>query len=114
MSLLAAWVLYPLVLAALCGGLGLLLDAISGQRLPGVLIAPVGLAAMVVLGVATTLTEAIAPLTAPLAVALAIVGLILSLPWRFDRFDPWAAGTALAVFALYAAPVALSGHPTFA
>ena len=114
MSLFSAWIVYPLVLALLCGGLGLLVDAISGRRLPGTLIAPLGLAAMVVVGVVTTLTETTASLTMPLLVALAVVGLILAFPWRFGRPDYWAAGAALAVFAVFAAPVVLSGEPTFA
>ncbi|MEX2448678.1 MAG: hypothetical protein WD404_08045, partial [Solirubrobacterales bacterium] len=63
MSLFVAWVVYPLVLLALCLGLGLLVDVLSGWRLPGALLAPVGLAAIVVVGQFTTLAEATAELT---------------------------------------------------
>ena len=114
MSMFVAWVVYPLVLAALCGGVGLLVDVLSGRRLPGPLIPPVGLAAIVVAGQFTTLGNATAELTMPLIVALAVLGAGLSLPWRFGRPSWWAAGTALAVFAVFAAPVVLSGEPTFA
>jgi hypothetical protein len=114
MSLFAAWVVYPLVLLALCAGLGLLVDALCGRRLPGALVAPVGLAAIVVLGQFTTAVDATAQLTVPLLVLLAVLGAGLSLPWRFGRPDPWPVAAALAVFAVFGAPVFLSGHPTFA
>lgn len=114
MSAFVAWVLYPLVLLGLCGGVGLLVDAISGRRLPGVLVAPVGLAAIVVVGQFTTLTDATAGLTMLAVVALAVIGAALALPWRFGRPDHWPIAAALAVFAIYAAPVVLSGEPTLA
>jgi hypothetical protein len=114
LSLLVAWIVYPLVLLALCLGLGLLVDVLGGRRLPGALLAPVGLAAIVVVGQFTTLFDATAELTVPLLVLLAVLGAGLALPWRFGRPDPWAAGAALAVFAVFAAPVVLSGAATFA
>jgi hypothetical protein len=113
-SLFLAWAVFPLVLLALCAGLGLLVDLLSGRRLPGVLIAPTGLAAFVVVGGFTTLTDSTAELTAPLVVVLAILGAGLSFPWRFSRPDPWPTAAALGVFAVFAAPVVLSGEPTFA
>jgi hypothetical protein len=113
-SLFAAWALFPLVLVLLCAGLGLLVDLICGRRLPGVLVLPVGLAAIVVVGGFTTIADATAELTAPLLAALAVLGFGLSLPWRFGRLDPWAAAAALGVFFVFGAPVILSGDPTFA
>jgi hypothetical protein len=112
--MLAAWVLFPLVLAALCAGLGLLVDLLCGRRLPGALVLPAGLAAIVVVGGFTTLADATAELTAPLLAALAVLGAGLSLPWRFGRPDPWALAAALGVFLVFGAPVILSGEPTFA
>lgn len=114
MSLFVAWVLFPLVLLALCVGLGLLVDVLCGRRLPGVLIAPAGLAAIVVVGQFTTISGATAELTVPLVVLLAVLGAGLSIPWRFGRPDPWPSAVALAVFAVFGAPVFLSGEPTFA
>jgi hypothetical protein len=114
MSMFAAWVLYPAVLAALCAGLGLLVDLLGGRRLPGALIAPVGLAAMVVVGQFTTLGDATAELTVPVVVVLAVLGAGLSLPWRFGRPDPWPIAVAVGVFLVFGAPIILSGHPTFA
>lgn len=114
MSLFTAWIVYPLVLALLCGGIGLGVDLLTGRRLPGALVLPVGLATVVVVGGFTTVTDATAELTVPVVVALAVFGGGFSLPWRFGRPDPWAAAAALAVFLVFGAPVFLSGDPTFA
>lgn len=114
MSLFAAWLIYPLVLLALCAGLGLLVDALGGRRLPGVLIAPVGFAAVIVVGQFTTWSDATAELSVPLLAFLAVLGAALSVPWRFGRPDPAPVAVAVAVFAVFAAPVVLSGEPTFA
>lgn len=112
--MLVAWLVFPLVLAALCAGLGLLVDALSGRRLPGVLVAPAGLVAMVVVGGVASLAGAGIALTATALIVAAGLGPLSALPWRFGRPDPWAAGSAFAVFALFAAPVVLYGDPTFA
>ncbi len=112
--MLVAWLAFPLALAAICAGLGLLLDALGGRRLPGALVVPAGFAGLIVIAQAMALVDATAPYAASLAIVLAAVGLIASLPWRFGRPDPWPIGAALAAFALFAAPVLLSGHPTFA
>ena len=111
--MIVAWVASPLALAALCAGLGLLADALSGRRLPGTLVAPAGLVAMVALGALAGLAGAGIALTATALIVAAGLGPLAALPWRFGRPDPWAAGAALAVFALFA-PVVLSGDPTFA
>jgi hypothetical protein len=113
MSMLAAWVAYPLVLLAICGGLGLLLDAICGKRLPGALIFPAGLAMTIVIAQFPTRLDATAELTVPLLLLPAALGLVLSLPWRFGRPNPWAVGVPLAVFLVFGAPVIFTGHPTF-
>jgi hypothetical protein len=114
MSFFAAWIAYPLLLLALCVGIGLLVDAIGGRRLPGALIPPVGLAAIVVLAQFLTLGGAIAELIVPVTCFLAVLGAGVSLPWRFGRPDPWPTAVALAVFAAFAAPIALTGEPGFA
>jgi hypothetical protein len=114
MSLFAAWVLYPLVLLALCVGVGLGVDLLSGRRLPGALVAPAGLAAIVVIGLFTTWDAALAPLTVPAILLAAVLGGGLSWPWRYGRPDPWPAAVAIGVFLVFGAPVILSGHPTFA
>ncbi|HEX3266977.1 MAG TPA: hypothetical protein VHQ98_03225 [Gaiellaceae bacterium] len=60
-----------------------------------------------------TLADATAELAGPLVVGLAVAGLLLSAPWR-ERPDPWAYGAAAGVFAVFAAPIVLSGQATFA
>jgi hypothetical protein len=114
MSLFTAWIIFPLVLLALCTGLGLLVDVACGRRLPGVLVPPMGLAALVVVGDFTTATDATAELTVPLVLVLAVLGAGLSLPWRFGRPDPLPIAVAVSVFVVFGAPVILSGNPTFA
>ena len=114
MSMFVAWVLYPFVLLALCVGVGLAVDLLCARRLPGALVAPAGLAAIVLTGEFTTLSAATAPLTVPLICTLAVLGAGLSLPsWRFGRPDPWVSGAALGVFIVFGAPVLASGQPTF-
>ena len=68
---------------------------------------------MILAGQFATLTDATAELAGPLVVALALVGLLLSRSWRrLPR--PWALAAAVGVFAVFAAPVVLSGRATFA
>ena len=114
MSLFIAWVAFPLVLALLSLGCGLLLESISGVDLPGVLVLPVGFAMIVVAIEFATMTSATASLSSPLVVALAVAGLALSVPWRREAVDGYAAAAAVAVFAAFAAPVVLSGEATLA
>jgi hypothetical protein len=114
MSMFVAWVVYPVVLALLCGGVGLLVDLLGGRRLPGTLILPVGFAGIVLVGQLTTLGSGTADLTVPVLLFLAVLGAGFSLPWRFGRPGGWAIAAPLGVFCVFAAPVVLSGHPTFA
>jgi hypothetical protein len=77
------------------------------------LLAPVGFAALVLLAQAASLVGASVGAISTGLVVLAGLGVAASMPWRFGRPDPWAASAALAAFALIAAPVLLSGAPTF-
>jgi hypothetical protein len=112
--MLISWIVFPLVLCLLSLGCGLLLERASGVRLPGVLLLPAGFAVIVVVGLFTIMSDSTAELTAPLVVVLAVVGLVLSPPWRRGPLDLGAVCCAVGVFAAYAAPVALSGQETFA
>src|SRR5688572_14078205 len=114
MTMLVAWVVFPTVLAVLSLGCGLLLERASGVRLSGPLLVPAGLAVVIVAASFATMDDATAELAAPLVVALAVAGYGLSLPLRAHRLDLWWLGSALAVFAAFAAPVVASGDPTFA
>ena len=100
-------------MAVLAFGCGRLVELAAGERLPGPLVLPVGFALVVLAGQFATLTGATAELAAPLATALAVVGLLLG-PIRRARPDFWSLGAAVSVFAIFAAPVVLSGEATFA
>lgn len=115
MDLLAAWLLYPLALVLLSLGFGLLMARIAGWRYPGVLLLPVGFAALAALTRLLAQEGATAPLALPAVVVLAVGGIALERAWlRSLRPDPWIVLAALGVFAVFAAPVVMSGTPTFA
>jgi hypothetical protein len=112
MTLLICWLVFPIVLGLLCLGCGLLLERAAGIRLPGVLLVPVGFAVIVIAAQIATSSDATAELATPLVVALAAAGFVLG-AWRGRTVDGWALGAALAVFAVFAAPVVLTGEATF-
>jgi hypothetical protein len=112
--LLISWFIFPVLIGAVALGCGLLLEQASGTRLPGVLIMPGGLAVVVVIGLFFVATDATASLATPVLVFLAAAGFTLTPPWRRGRIDLWAVACAAAVFAIYAAPIVLSGEATFA
>jgi len=97
-------------------GCGWLLEALSGDRLPGPLLVPAGLALVILVATFTTLDDTTAPATMPAVVTLAIVGALLRLrrgPKRV-RVDWWATAAAVVAFLAYGAPVLASGAATFA
>ncbi len=108
-----SWLLFPILLAALCLGCGLLLEALVGRRLPGALLAPAGFALLLVIAGILTSRGETAPLATPAVVLAALAGAALAYPYKGRRLERWALAAALAVFAAYAAPVVLSGDPTF-
>ena len=113
MALFIAWLVVPLVLGALSLGCGLLVERAAGLTLPGALLLPLGLALVIVEADLVTMTSATAQLATPLAVALAVAGYGLARR-RGRRVDGWALGCGVGVFAVYAAPIVLSGRATFA
>ena len=113
MALFIAWLVVPLVLVALSLGCGLLVERAAGLTLPGALLLPLGLALVIVEADLVTMTSATAQLATPLAVALAVAGYGLA-GRRGRRVDGWALGCGVGVFAVYAAPIVLSGRATFA
>jgi hypothetical protein len=111
--LFAAWVLFPVVLLAVCLGCGLLADWAGGRRLAGPLLPAVGLAVVVVVATLTTERSETASWTTPAVVVLAVGGYATS--WRrlvALRPDGWLVAAALATYAVCAAPVVLSGNAT--
>ena len=76
MSLLLAWLVFPLVLLVLAIGCGLLVERLGGATIDGALLAPIGFAAVIVIAGLFTTTSATAPFAAPACVAAAIAGLV--------------------------------------
>lgn len=117
MALAGAWALFPLLLTLVATGWGLLVEQVAGARLPGQLLPALGLAA---LGALLTLSSNVAPdFGLPIVVAGAAAGLGLCAVGSGPRSEGLTSlrpsGPLLAVaagaFALYAAPVVLSGAP---
>ena len=69
MDLTVAWVVFPLVLAVLCIGAGLMVERLTGLALPGALVPAVGLAAIVVEAQFLTLWDLTAEVATPATVA---------------------------------------------
>ncbi len=115
LDLLAAWLLFPAALLAITLGCGLLVERLTGVPLPGVLLAPTGLALVFVTARLVTQFETIAGLALPALLLLALAGLWLGRArLRGAGLDVWAAAAAAGVFAVFGAPVFLSGEPTIA
>jgi hypothetical protein len=111
--MLLSWLVFPLLLLALCTGCGMLVRRAAGAALPWPLVAPLGFTVVILLGEFASIDSATAELAAPLAVSLAVAGFIVGRPNSRGRFETWAVVAALAVFAAYAAPIVFSGEPTF-
>ncbi len=122
MALLACWVAFPLILVVLADGAGTLVARASGRDLPAGVRLPCGLALIIAVMDLATRTATTARLAVPAAVALGVAGLALTARERLrsagrrfapPRPTPDALAAAL-VFAVYAAPVVLSGEATWA
>ena len=114
MTALLSWVAFPLILALLALGCGLLLQRATGRALPQGLILPVGLALIIVVAELTTKTSTTARATTPLVVAIALIGLALARPWRrLPRVGGWPLAVGGLVYLAYLAPVLVTGDPTF-
>jgi hypothetical protein len=114
-DLVVPWVVFPAVLLALAAGWGLAIDRLSGERVPGALLLPLGLAGIVVVAGIVTSFSVLARFATPAVVGGAAAGLVAAWPWpRVPRAALWPAAAAALVFACYAAPIVLSGDATFA
>jgi hypothetical protein len=109
-SLIGAWVLFPLALTAVGVGWGVLVERAADVRV-GVLLLPLGLAAVLVVTLIATEWSVTAPIAAPLVAVGAVVGLILAWPPR--RLEPWPLLAAVGILLVYGAPVLLSGQASF-
>ena len=112
MSILIAWVAFPLALGAVGGGLGLLVERLTASQIAGPLVVPLGLAAAIVIAALLTAWSTSAPIAVPVVGAAAAVGLWIGS--RRTRLGRWPVLAAVAILLAYGAPVLLSGQATFA
>jgi hypothetical protein len=110
-SLILAWVLFPLVLTAVGVGWGVLVERAAEVRIGGILLVPLGLAAVLLVTLIATEWSATARVAVPLVGVGAVVGLILQWPRR--ALEPWPLLAAVGILLVYGAPVLLSGQATF-
>jgi hypothetical protein len=124
---------YPVALAALCLGAGLLVDGCSGRWLPEPLLLPVGAATLIGISQLSTYASALAPATPYIMAALALAGFALAertlpgvgapggeAPSRGVRGlarralrRPWLPIASLLVYLIALAPVLLAGRASF-
>jgi hypothetical protein len=135
-SLILAWVLFPLLLAAIGAGWGVLVERVAGARVDDALLLPLGLAAALVVAGTFTAFASTAPAATPIVAVGAVAGLILLAsprllgrvpraggselaskreagPRRWPLLGRWPLLAALGAFLVYGAPVLLSGQATF-
>ena len=110
--------MFPLLALIASTGCGLLVRRLAGDSLPPVLVLPCGFAGMIVVGTAGTSISALAPATGWLIVAVAVAGFIsarplLRVPWPASENAWWGVAAAAGAFTAFAAPVVLTGAPTF-
>lgn len=119
MTFLLAVLVFPLLLAAVSLGAGLLVERIGGWRLPSLLLAPIGFAAVIGVSQATTWVGPIAPLTPWVLVAVAIAGAVLGREAVADRWRArrggwwWGLAAGVAAYVIANLPVLLAGRVTF-
>jgi hypothetical protein len=109
---------YPLALALLCVGAGLLIDRCCGGFLPAALLPGVGAAALIALSQLSTYVHPLAPATPYLMLAVALVGFVLARVRALEivRIGRARLGLLLVpvlAYALALAPVLLAGRATF-
>jgi hypothetical protein len=110
-----AWIWAPLVLGALCFGLGLLVEAVTRFRLAATVTVGVGFCLGILIVDCAYRLGAHKGLVAGVVVAAALAGLALRRTGLRERLRTGAAALAgLAAYCLYLAPVALSGSWTWA
>ena len=114
--MLLSWVVFPLVLALLCAGWGLLGRELLRLPLDGALVVPLGFVALIVATNLLTSWPALVPTTVAVSAVVAGLGLARhALRARFRlALDPGAVLVGVLLLLAFGAPVILSGEATFA
>src|SRR4051812_23258993 len=107
------WLVFPLVVAGLCLGCGLLVARLAPFELPPALLLPVGFAAVTIAAQVSLVAERTAPLAAPLVVAGACAGFATTTRRRLRSIWEPSLAAGVAAYLVYAAPVLASGRATF-
>lgn len=134
-ALLVSWVLFPILLGVVCFGCGLALERAAKTTFPGALRLVFGFCVVTVVGQLAGASAATAPVAVPAVCVVALVGFGLALapivvsarsrsrdggPSLSQRVgslvsvDIGAVVVGVGVFAIFAAPIVLSGEATFA
>jgi hypothetical protein len=109
---------YPLALAVLCIGAGLLVNRVSGGFLPALLLPSVGAAALIAVSQVETYFSFAAPGTPYVIALLALAGLVLERRRlralvSLSADELWPALVPVLVYVLALAPVIAAGRPSF-
>ncbi len=115
---LSTTLLYPLELALLCVGTGLLVDRASGGFLPLALLPATGLAGLIAVTQLSTYAYPLAPATPYVAGAVAVVGFVVGRSRARDilraaRERPWLLLLPAGAYVIALAPVLASGRAGF-
>ncbi len=115
---LSTTLLYPLELALLCVGTGLLVDRLSGRFLPLALLPATGLAGLIAVSQLCTYAYPIAPATPYVAAAVALAGLLAGRGRARAILDaarerPWLLLLPVGAYVIALAPVLASGRASF-
>jgi hypothetical protein len=119
MRFLAVVALFPLLFWLLSLGCGLLVERLTGARLPALLIMPLGFGTLIVVSQFTTWWGPTAPLSPIVVLVLALLGFALAREelcerWRTRRGGWWwGVGAGVVAYLIVAAPVIACGRPTF-
>src|SRR5580704_15234053 len=101
--MIVSWLLFPLVLLAVCLGCGLAVERIAGWRLPGTMLVSIGLALVIVIATLLTSSVSLAKLATAAVLVVALAGFASSIRrTRRLRPDPYACAVGLGVYAVLA------------
>jgi hypothetical protein len=114
MDLFLTWLVAPVGVLLAFVGLSMLVERLGDFRLPWPIRPALGMGVAIVLAMFGTATDATAELTIPAIFVLAVIGLLLGTRGADSGDIRWLAAAGGIVFAVYAAPIVLSGQATWA